>query len=185
MGLSPTSCCRCGHRISSGANFCTRCGAPARRVSESTCGRDESGQVPRGDSRPVPEEVLRSRARCAATGQSFGVLFELGVGGRWGACETFDLSEQRAASSVFAGNRVSMRGTTDDYPGCPHCGATGLIFCTSCEELSCCRENQRAAVCPWCKKRARLSGLHPNFPPFIRRVRRLFRPPGVIVLPVL
>jgi len=34
-------------------------------------------------------------------------------------------------------------------------------------------------------RKQREYGLHPNFPPFISRDRRLFRPPGAVAVPVL
>jgi len=59
----------------------------------------------------------------------------------------------RAASGHQGGTGerpVARMEFTDTYPGCPHCGNTGVVRCATCGELGCAQDQSPRYVCPEC-----------------------------------
>jgi hypothetical protein len=96
--------------------------------------------------------VLRGRARCSRTDQTFGIRYTRGEDA-WVAAGTFELNERRAASPLFEDEAVKVVGFAN-YPGCPECGASGIVRC-GCGEVSCSEYRARKHTCPWCGSRGR------------------------------
>jgi hypothetical protein len=91
--------------------------------------------------------VVRGRARCSRTGQSFGVRYEKHAEG-WHIVGVFALDARRAQAPIFKDSAIEVISYAR-YPGCPHCGATGIVHC-GCDEVSCCGTFWRKHICPWC-----------------------------------
>lgn len=92
-------------------------------------------------------------ARCGKTGAPYGIRMEK-QGNRWVCTWAFSLREESAKKEGF--DNKSVNGTIDigdDYPGCPHCGATGFVQCGACSKISCYKTGQESAVCPFCKNK--------------------------------
>jgi len=96
-------------------------------------------------------------AVCSQTGDSFVVRFRQVESGRFtyaGAEERHGLEEGSVAS---VGRNVKAEFDLSDYPGCPCCGAPGLVVCSGCGTVSCgasVRQTKQGLVmtCPHCHK---------------------------------
>ncbi len=88
--------------------------------------------------------------RCNKGKKMFGVRAEL-IGDVWQFTWAFPMSEKTSERERFSENKVSGRvGFREGYPGCPHCGNSGLVVCGDCGKVSCIEERQAAFICPWC-----------------------------------
>lgn len=45
----------------------------------------------------------------------------------------------------------------DNYKGCPHCGSHGIVYCSSCNTLSCLGPDEQRHICPCCNRAAALN----------------------------
>ncbi|MCK4323439.1 MAG: hypothetical protein KAW89_02835 [Armatimonadetes bacterium] len=96
-------------------------------------------------------------AVCSQTGDGFVVRFRQVEPGRF----TYAGAEQRRGpqegSVAGAGRNVKAEFDLSDYPGCPCCGASGLVVCSGCGTVSCgasVRQTKQALVmtCPHCHR---------------------------------
>ncbi|MDR1944141.1 MAG: hypothetical protein LBQ19_04890 [Synergistaceae bacterium] len=87
--------------------------------------------------------------KCGKTGKLFGIRVEK-VDGDWVRTWAFPLKDDVAKREGYDKNviRGSLR-PTEEYPGCPYCGAQGLLLCQNCSKLSC-HMGEKQAQCPWC-----------------------------------
>ena len=91
-------------------------------------------------------------AKCQHSKRPFGIRIEQRQDGDWYCTWAFKLSEKAAAhegynSGVSITGRVSL---TDEYPGCPHCGAHTWFKCGSCGRLTCYSDESQSTKCSWC-----------------------------------
>ena len=96
-------------------------------------------------------------AACSQTGDGFIVRFGQVEPGRF----TYAAAEQRRGleegSVTGAGRNVKAEFDLSDYPGCPCCGAPGLVVCSGCGTVSCgasVRQTKQGLVmtCPNCHR---------------------------------
>ena len=90
-------------------------------------------------------------AKCAKTKRLFGMRVEQ-RGKDWVRTWAFPIDEQKAKNEGFTANKVSgSMNAVDDYPGCPHCKASGFVLC-SCGKISCWNGGSETNrhTCPWC-----------------------------------
>jgi len=94
-------------------------------------------------------------AVCSQTGDGFVVRFRQVELGRftYAGAEQERGPEDEAVSG--AGRNVKAEFDLSDYPGCPVCGAPGLVVCSGCGTVSCgasVRQTKRGLVmtCPHC-----------------------------------
>ncbi len=94
-------------------------------------------------------------AVCSQARDGFIVRFRQVQPGRF----TYAGAEQRRGpedeSAVGAGRNVKAEFDLSDYPGCPCCGAPGLVVCSGCGTVSCgasVRQTKQGLVmtCPHC-----------------------------------
>lgn len=104
-----------------------------------TGGPSAPGELPPVDQYMVTEATAEELpALCAAVRRPFVVLAVPAQGGAYDVIGARPLppgtathpspAKERAVSGVFR---------LDRYPGCPHCGAGGLILCNECGTISC------------------------------------------------
>jgi len=96
-------------------------------------------------------------AVCSHTGDGFIVRFRQVEPGRF----TYAGAEQRRGPEegavTGAGRNVKAEFDLSDYPGCPVCGAPGLVVCSGCGTVSCgasVRQTKPGLVmtCPHCHR---------------------------------
>ena len=96
-------------------------------------------------------------AFCSQTDDSFVVRFRQVEPGGF----TYAGAEQRRGleegSVTGAGRNIKAKFDLSDYPGCPCCGAPGLVVCSGCGTVSCgasVRQTKQGLVmtCPHCHK---------------------------------
>ena len=90
-------------------------------------------------------------ARCTKTKNGFGMRLVL-QGERWQANGAFILGSAAAQQGGY--DKTPLTGGFElgpDYPGCPHCSATGISKCT-CNKLAvaCWDGKCHTVKCPWC-----------------------------------
>ena len=88
--------------------------------------------------------------RCIRDKQTFGIRFEEQSRGQWVTNWAFAIPEASAKKEGY--DRVEIKGSfcfDDTYPGCPHCGAGGIIRC-NCERVSCWDGKRKTFTCAWC-----------------------------------
>lgn len=97
--------------------------------------------------------------KCAKNKKMFGMRLEEVQHRQWAINWAFPLSEKRASAEKF--DRTKIEGSfnfTNEYPGCPYCGNTGVISCGSCGKLSCWDGKNNTATCGNCGKTMQISG---------------------------
>ena len=70
--------------------------------------------------------------------------------GDWWRTWAFPINESRASSEGY--DMTKIQGnlySTEDYPGCPHCGTSGFVQCGKCGKLSC-WNGETTMKCNWC-----------------------------------
>ena len=88
--------------------------------------------------------------RCPNAKRSYGVRVQKMRDGDWYRTWAFKLSEKTARREGY--DRSVIRGNlyaTEEYPGCPYCGAKVFVMCGSCNKISCWDGTDRF-TCPWC-----------------------------------
>lgn len=95
-------------------------------------------------------------ARCGCSGQPFGITMEKKTDGAWHCLWAFKISESAAGVEGYSSEPVSGRIVTDvEFPGCPHCGATGWFSC-ECGRLTCHTGETALVTCGWCGARGKV-----------------------------
>lgn len=90
-------------------------------------------------------------ATCQKTKKPWGITIEK----KGAVCEfqwAFKISREKAGHEGFDKN--SFHGQvnfSNDYPGCPHCGARGFYQCAKCKAIICYPQDiGETAQCPCC-----------------------------------
>ena len=103
------------------------------------------------------EQVVIVAAKCHRQGGEFGARFELRHGSEWHLTWAFPLRpgerDREGYGGIIAEGSFFLEAV---YPGCPHCGAPGVVQCGACSRLSCLdSEVERGAAfqCAWCGNR--------------------------------
>lgn len=88
--------------------------------------------------------------KCNKTNQVYGVRVQKMKDGDWWRTWTFKIKPQHAKSEGYDKTQVQGNlNSTEEYPGCPHCGTRGFVQCGKCQKISC-WNGETSLVCPWC-----------------------------------
>lgn len=89
-------------------------------------------------------------AACGKSKRKFAIRSEQ-ISNAWYFTWAFKINESRIKSEGFDKSKISgLLYVANEYPGCPHCGATGFVRCGSCGKISCFGENDKLFTCPFC-----------------------------------
>lgn len=89
-------------------------------------------------------------AYCNRNGKLFGIRTERIDSNRWIQDWAFPIDSVRAASEKYDKNQVNGEILiSEEYPGCPYCGAQGWFECAMCKSIVC-RNNESSVICPKC-----------------------------------
>ncbi len=94
--------------------------------------------------------------KCLESHRIYGVRVEE-IDGDWFRTWAFPVDEKRASHEGF--DKTTIKGNlfyTDDYNGCPYCGALSFAQCGHCGKLNC-WNNEEKLTCGWCGRTGRLS----------------------------
>lgn len=98
----------------------------------------------------VKREEMVIMAACQQTKLPFGITVqrqEKNYVFTW----AFRLNATSAKHEGFDKNKISGSiYNAEDYPGCPHCGATSWFKCGGCGKVVCMRPEQTYTRCPVC-----------------------------------
>ena len=89
-------------------------------------------------------------AKCPDHRKTFGMRTQQMSDGDWWRTWAFPIDEKRAAREGYGCE--SIHGNlyaTDEYPGCPYCGAISFVQCHKCHRFSC-WDGRELFNCPWC-----------------------------------
>ena len=88
--------------------------------------------------------------KCQKNRRPFGARIQK-EGRNWLLTWAFDIDERIAAKEGFE-SQSTLKGsfiTTDEYPGCPHCGARSFFTCGKCGKITC-WDCSDITTCAWC-----------------------------------
>ncbi len=88
--------------------------------------------------------------RCKSSKQLYGARIQQRSGKDWDMTWSFAIDEDRAKNEGFDKTKLNVDVTsTEDYPGCPDCGARGYVQCPRCQKLTC-WGGEESSKCAWC-----------------------------------
>lgn len=96
--------------------------------------------------------------KCSTHKKMFGMRLEEVQHRQWAINWAFPLSERRVSAEKY--DRTKIEGAfsfTEEYPGCPYCGNSGVVSCGFCGKLSCWNGND-THTCGHCGKTMRIGG---------------------------
>lgn len=89
-------------------------------------------------------------AKCGKKNQTYGIRAQKMDDQDWWRTWAFPINEHRARREGY--DRTIVTGNlyhTEEYPGCPFCGAKNFVQCNKCHRISCWSGESRLE-CPWC-----------------------------------
>ena len=89
-------------------------------------------------------------AKCPKRKLIYGIRTQKMSDGDWWRTWAFPVDDHKAHSEGYEITKV--RGNlyhTEEYPGCPYCGAKGFVQCNECQKISCWNGESRLK-CEWC-----------------------------------
>ncbi len=88
--------------------------------------------------------------KCPKYKKVYGMRVQKMPDNDWWRTWTFPIDEKRAHREGYDVTRIlGNLNCTDDYPGCPYCGAMGFVECGRCGKLSC-WSGEKSVKCEWC-----------------------------------
>lgn len=103
--------------------------------------------------------VVIVMSRCSRTREGFGIRFEEKGRGQWLADWAFPVKERLAKKEGY--DRAEIKGSIrldDEYPGCPYCKNTSVVYCPECGKVSCYDIRAGVSTCGWCGSRGQVGG---------------------------
>ncbi|WP_194908272.1 hypothetical protein [Catenulispora rubra] len=90
-------------------------------------------------------------ARCQrTTSATFGIRLYHDGSSTWSATWAFAIDPARADREGYTSTALSGRFAVDPaYPGCPSCGGTSFVLCSSCRRVGC-WPGSGHWTCPFC-----------------------------------
>lgn len=89
-------------------------------------------------------------ATCQQTKNPFGITVEK-IGKDFEFKWAFKINPNSIKREGFDRNKVSGNiYMSEEYPGCPHCGAKSWFQCGNCKRFVCMRPDQKIVKCPDC-----------------------------------
>lgn len=90
--------------------------------------------------------------RCKSSKHLYGARIQQKKGKKWDMTWAFSIDERRAKNEGFDKAIVNVDCcATEEYPGCPTCGAIGYVQCVSCGKLTC-WNGENKSKCAWCNE---------------------------------
>lgn len=78
---------------------------------------------------------------------------------RWVLTWAFPLTAAAAAREGYAGGILEGEiETSDEFPGCPHCGDMNFVLCGNCERVTCNAAGATWFRCAWCESEGSIEG---------------------------
>ena len=88
--------------------------------------------------------------KCLKAKKTFGMRVQKMNDGDWWRTWAFKIKESNAQSEGYDKNKVvGNLYSTEEYPGCPHCGTHGFVQCHKCKKLTC-WDGETSLKCQWC-----------------------------------
>lgn len=95
--------------------------------------------------------------RCSNTKKLYGIRLEQ-QGDEWACTWAFPIQEKTARNEKYGETKITGTIiTSDEYPGCPYCGASGFFRCV-CGKLNCWDGVNYTVDCMWCNDTCTLGG---------------------------
>lgn len=88
--------------------------------------------------------------RCNKHQKIYGTRIQRMQDGDWWRTWAFPVSEKRAKNEGY--DQQEVRGNlfaTEEFPGCPYCGAKRFVQCNKCKKLTC-WNGAKKLKCEWC-----------------------------------
>lgn len=88
--------------------------------------------------------------KCSKAKRIYGVRVQKMKDGDWWRTWAFKISPKQAQHEGY--DRTPVQGNlnaTEEYPGCPYCGANNFVQCGNCQKISC-WNGETQLTCPWC-----------------------------------
>ena len=101
-------------------------------------------------SKPLTKKAFATTASCPKYRGLYGITVDELSRGKYTFVWTFPLDEKKAKREGF--DKTSVSGSIElqtDYPGCPYCGNTDVVFCGRCDAISC-YDGSGKFTCPKC-----------------------------------
>jgi DNA-directed RNA polymerase subunit RPC12/RpoP len=96
-------------------------------------------------------EAVILLCRCPEAKRTIGIRTEQVGKKRWEFTWAFLIKEESASRQGYGNTTISGAiGATEDFNGCPLCGARTFIFCSSCGKGYCNHSKNGHTTCPWC-----------------------------------
>ena len=96
-------------------------------------------------------------ARCGKSGKLYAIRAQQSENG-WQLTWAFALDESKAKREGY--DKTSVKGQisfSNEFPGCPHCGADAIYQCGKCNKISCYAGTESKVVCKWCGSRLKMT----------------------------
>lgn len=98
--------------------------------------------------------------KCQQTGKTFGIRVEKTGPNSWLQTWAFPIKDKTAQKEGFNSSKiVGNIGWSDEYPGCPYCGALSWFVCGTCGKITD-MNNSTWVKCGWCNIEAELGGYY-------------------------
>ena len=91
--------------------------------------------------------------KCPTTHKPYGVRIQKMSDNDWWRTWAFPLNLTQAKNEGY--DETMIQGAlhvTQEYPGCPYCGAKGFVQCGKCKKIVCWKK-ESSLTCEWCGKK--------------------------------
>lgn len=106
----------------------------------------------------LSKEAFVMVVNCLEAHKIYGVTVDKISRGKYSLIWAFPLNEKQAKNEGFGKDTVKGSLEKDtEYPGCPYCGGTNLLFC-ECGTVMC-WHGQKVVTCPKCKTTGEVTGI--------------------------
>ena len=95
-------------------------------------------------------EAVVILAKCSKNKSLYGMRAQKMNDGDWWRTWAFPVDERKAHKEGY--DITNIQGNlyhTEDYPGCPYCGAKSFVLCNKCNKITCWKGETRL-TCQWC-----------------------------------
>ena len=89
--------------------------------------------------------------KCGLSRNTFGVRIQKMRDGDWYRTWAFKLNDKLAKREGYELQSISgSLIATEDFPGCPYCGAHSFYQCGNCNKIVYWDTKDTSLTCPWC-----------------------------------
>ena len=98
-------------------------------------------------------------ARCASSGQLYGMRMQQAEADTWLYTWSFRLAEKTAAREGYSSGEIAgSLQAGEGWPGCPVCGNISFVRCNSCHRVTCHPNYSGWFSCRWCTSSGEVGG---------------------------